>query len=74
MAVQSPDEFFDLWNPVVEMIAEGQLSLQKLIAELATETRRGFDQAAGQFCETDAPIDKLALQTAKLAHEGAERS
>ena len=44
-----------------------QQALQKLVAELATETRRGFDQVAAQFRETDARLDKLA-------REGAERS
>jgi len=32
--------------------SEGQLFLDKLVAELATETRRGFDQVAAQFRET----------------------
>ena len=40
----------------MQVIAEDQLSLQKLIAELATETRRGFDRVAAQFEETDRRI------------------
>ena len=43
----------DRLEQVVQLIAEDQLSLQKLIAELATETRRGFDRVAEQFAETD---------------------
>lgn len=38
---------------VVQILAEDQLSLQKIVAELATETRRGFDRVAEQFEETD---------------------
>ena len=46
----------DRLEQVVQVIAEDQLSLQKLIAELATETRRGFDRVAAQFEETDRRI------------------
>ena len=43
----------DRLERVVRVIAEDQVSLQKLIAQLATETRRGFDRVAKQFEETD---------------------
>ena len=43
----------DRLERVVQIIAEDQVSLQKLIADLATETRRGFDRVAKQFAETD---------------------
>jgi hypothetical protein len=43
----------DRLERVVQVIAEDQLSLQKLIAKLATQTRRGFDRVAKQFEETD---------------------
>ena len=43
----------DRLEQVVQIIAEDQLSLQKIVAELATETRRGFDRVAAQFEETD---------------------
>lgn len=46
-------ERLDRLEEVVQVIAEDQLSLQKLIAGLATETRRGFDRVAAQFEETD---------------------
>jgi hypothetical protein len=42
----------DRFEPVVQHLAEGQVSLQKLIAELATETRKGFERVAKQFKET----------------------
>jgi len=43
----------DRLEQVVQILAEDQLSLQKIVAELATETRRGFDRVAEQFEETD---------------------
>ena len=68
MALRSPDERIDRLEKVVQVIAEDQLSLQKLIAELATETRRGFDRITEQFAETDRRfrqtderIDKLVF-------------
>lgn|GEM_PF-4416297 len=46
-------ERVDRLEQVVQIIAEDQVSLQKLIADLATETRKGFDRVAKQFEETD---------------------
>jgi hypothetical protein len=43
----------DRLEQVVQLIAEDQISLQKLIADLARETRKGFDRVAKQFEETD---------------------
>ena len=43
----------DRLEQVVQIIAEDQVSLQKLIADLALETRKGFDRVAKQFEETD---------------------
>jgi hypothetical protein len=53
----------DRLERVVQIIAEDQVSLQKLIAELATETRRGFDRVAKQFAETDKRMDERFRQT-----------
>jgi hypothetical protein len=64
MASKSPVERIDRLEQVVHVIAEDQLSMQKRvernhvmvqkqIAELASATRRGFDQVAAQFAETD---------------------
>ncbi len=53
----------DRLEQVVQIIAEDQVSLQKLIAQLATETRRGFDRVAKQFVETDKRIDERFRQT-----------
>jgi hypothetical protein len=54
-------------------ITEGQRSLQKLIGQLATETRNGFDQVARQFAETDRRIQELNERTDKRLQETAER-
>jgi hypothetical protein len=53
MAAKTHEERIDRLEQVVGILAEDQLSLQKLIAELATETRKGFDKVAKQFAETD---------------------
>src|SRR6266849_4616699 len=53
MAARGNEERMDRLEQVVQVLAEDQLSLQKLIGELATETRRGFDRVAQQFEETD---------------------
>ena len=46
MPAGSHGERLDRLEQVVGIIAQGHLSLQKLIAELATGTRRGFDRVA----------------------------
>jgi methyl-accepting chemotaxis protein len=43
----------DRLEQIVQILAEDQVSLQKLLAELATETRRGLDQVSEQMRETD---------------------
>lgn len=64
----------------VQAIPEGNLSLQKLIAELATETRRGFDRVAQQFEETDKRfrqtderIDKLVIAIGEFIRQQASQ-
>ena len=73
MAARTQEERIDRLEQVVGILAEDQLSLQKLIAELATETRRGFDRVAKQSAETDkrmretdARIDKLVVAIGKF--------
>jgi hypothetical protein len=53
MAAKTHGERIDRLEKVVQILAEDQVSLQKIIAELATETRRGFDEVKEQFKETD---------------------
>ena len=87
MAAKNPEERLDRLEQVVQVIAEDQLSLQKLIAELATETRRGFDRVAQQFAETDKRfrqtderfrqtderIDKLVIAIGEFIRQQASR-
>lgn len=49
-------------------LRKDHLSLKKLVAELATATRKGFDRVAKQSAETDKRIDKLAITM-----EGSDR-
>ena len=66
----------DRLEKVVQIIAEDQLSLQKLIAELASETRRGFDRVAKQFEETDKRMrqtDERMRQTDERMRQTDER-
>jgi hypothetical protein len=53
MPAKTHGQRLDRLEQVVQIIAEDQLSLQKIVTELATETRRGFDRVAKQFAETD---------------------
>ena len=61
---------------MVQIIAEDQVSLQKLIADLATETRKGFDRVAKQFEETDRRMretDERMRQTDERMRQTDER-
>ena len=83
MAAGTHGQRLDRLERVVQVLAEDQLSLQKLIAELARETRRGFDRVARQFAETDRRmretdermrqtderIDKLVLAIGELIRQ-----
>lgn len=48
--------------------------LEQIVAELATETRRGFDQVAEQFRETDRLIRRANERIDRLAAEDRERA
>jgi len=76
MAARTHGERLDRLERVVQVIAQDQLSLQKLIAELATETRRGFDRVAKQFEETDRRMrqtDERMRQTDQRTRQTDER-
>jgi len=80
VAGRTDGERIDRLEQVIQIIPEGQASLQKLIGELATETRRGFDRVAQQFQETgdrmrqtddraralDDRVDKLVIAIGEL--------
>ena len=59
-----PDsERIDRLEAVVQVLAEDQVSLKELIAQLARETHQGFDQVARQFAETDRRIEAMQRET-----------
>jgi chromosome segregation ATPase len=59
------DERIDRLEQVVQVIAEDQLGLQKLVAQLATETRKGFDRVAEQFMAADRRMTRIEEQMSK---------
>jgi methyl-accepting chemotaxis protein len=63
----------DRLEQIVEVLAEGQVSLEKLVAELATETRRGFDQVAAQFRETSREAAERSREIDERFRETDER-
>jgi hypothetical protein len=69
----SSEQRLDRLEAVVQVIAEDQVSLQKLIGQLATETRNGFDQVARQFAETDRRIHEMNQRTDARFKETDER-
>ena len=80
VAAKTHGERLDRLEKVIQILAEDQVSLQKLIAELATETRRGFDRVQKQFeqtdrrmRETDARIDKLVSAIGEFIRQGPRR-
>jgi hypothetical protein len=63
----------DRLEKVVQILAEDQVSLQKLIAELATETRKGFDRVAKQFEESDRRMREMEKKTDERFRQTDER-
>jgi uncharacterized protein YukE len=63
----------DRLEQVVQIIAEDQVSLQKLIAELARETRKGFDRVAKQFEETDKKMRETDKKMREMMRETDQR-
>src|SRR6266849_6007605 len=63
MAMKSSEDRLDRVEQIVQVLAEEQLALEKLVGELATETRRGFDQVAKQFEETDRRMGQMRKDT-----------
>ena len=76
MATKSIPERMDRLEKVVQILAEDQVSLQKLIANLATETDRGFALVAVRSAETDrriAETDRQWAETGRQMRETDER-
>ena len=66
----------DRLEKVVQILAEDQVSLQKLIANLATETEKGFALVAVRSAETDrriAETDRQWAETGRQMRETDER-
>jgi methyl-accepting chemotaxis protein len=63
MPAKTHGERLDRLEQIVQVLAEGQVSLEKLVAELATETRRGFDQVAAQFRESSREAAERSRET-----------
>lgn len=59
MATRTHGERLDRLEQVVQVLAEDQLSLQKIVADLATQTQKGFDRVAAQFAESDRAMQEL---------------
>jgi hypothetical protein len=67
------EQRLDRLEGVVHVLAEDQLALQKLIAQLATETRVGFDRVARQFEETDRYVKEMWRETDERFRETDRR-
>jgi hypothetical protein len=76
MPDQSHSERLDRLEQVVHFLAEDQVSLQKLIGSLATETRKAFDRVAERAVETERHMletDEHMRQTDGRLREIAEQ-
>jgi methyl-accepting chemotaxis protein len=76
MPARTHGERLDRLDQIVEILAERQADLEKIVADLATETRRGFDQIAVKFRETDERFretDKRFRETDERFRETAEQ-
>ena len=73
MTARTRAERQDRLELMAGMIAAEGVSLQNLIAELATETRRGFDRVAAQFEETDRHMRETDERMRRSSHELDER-
>jgi methyl-accepting chemotaxis protein len=83
MPAKTHGERLDRLDQIVQILAERHGDLEKLeriVADLATETRRGFDQVAAQFreisreaAERSREIDQRFRETAERFRETDER-
>ncbi len=76
MTSRTHGERIDILEQVVQILAEGQLLAEKAIAELATETRRVFDQVSEQFKKTEMHMqetDRRMRETDERMRQTDER-
>ena len=72
----SHSERLDRLEQVVHILAEDQVSLQKLVVSLATETRKAFDKVAEMSAETERQMretEKRMRETDERMRETDER-
>jgi hypothetical protein len=62
MSVPTHGERLDRLEQVVHVIAEEQLSLEKIVADLATHMRKGFDSLADHMRHTDEQMRRTDEQ------------
>ena len=74
MPAKTHGERLDRLEQVVTILAEGRISLEKTVAELATATRRGFDQVAAQFDVIGKRMAETDERMRQMAQENAQRS
>jgi hypothetical protein len=73
MAGKTHGDRLDRLEQVVQILAEDQVSLGKLIADLATETRIGFDRVARQFEETEERMRRTDEQMRRTDEQMREQ-
>lgn len=73
MPAKAHGERLDRLERIVAILAERQADLEKIVADLATETRRGFDQIAVQFRETSREAAERSREIDQRFRETAER-
>jgi methyl-accepting chemotaxis protein len=59
MPAKDHEERVDRLEQIVGILAEDQQTLQTIVTELATETRRGFDQIAVRFEGVAAQFEEI---------------
>ena len=69
MAGKTTEERLDRLETIVPLLAEGQLELEKLVGELATSTRKAFDQVAEQFAAADRRMTRIEEQTRETGEQ-----
>ena len=62
MAAKTPEDRLDRLEAIVQIIAEDQISLQKIVADLATETRKHTDLVAQRFDENERRTTRMEEQ------------
>lgn len=73
MASRTHGERIDRLEKVVQILAEDQVSLQKLIGDLATETRRGFDRVQQHFEAMTNEADRRSREIDERMRQTDER-